>query len=362
MQTKNSTSSPTNLTTVAAYSRKSIKIGAILAVFFLFSKFIFVGLKTIYLVINPPPPPPPTVGFGKIPAISFPSQEDVVKPNIYRLELATGSFPKFEDKEKVYLMKTSARSILNEDRAKKIAESFGFSGSGDNINDEYVRWTKNDMLSSTLEVDLVTLNSKYRTDFLSKAELLSNSNLPNLDQAKRALKMYVGKAYSLEDEILKGPINTKYLKAIGDRLVEAASFSDAEFIEVNINRENIAGKYKIVTAKGNQGIIRGIVKGGLSYTDNIVEFDFFYQGIFYDQDHSYPLRSVDSAWEVLKSGEGYIAQNDGLDQVTVRHVSLGYYDSIQREQQYMQPVFIFEGDDDFMGLVSAVDPIWIDKE
>ncbi len=45
--------------------------------------------------------------------------------------------------------------------------------------------------------------------------------------------------------------------------------------------------------------------------------------------------------------------------VVVRNVYLAYYDSFE-PQTYMQPVFVFEGDDNFQALVPAVSQEWIE--
>jgi len=40
-------------------------------------------------------------------------------------------------------------------------------------------------------------------------------------------------------------------------------------------------------------------------------------------------------------------------------VYLAYYDSLD-PQTYLQPVFVFEGDDDFLAYVPAVEAAWVD--
>ena len=74
--------------------------------------------------------------------------------------------------------------------------------------------------------------------------------------------------------------------------------------------------------------------------------------------HTYPLRDPRTAWNIIKSGEGYIASYDGEGQAVIRTVKLGYYDDFE-EQEYLQPVYVFEGDNDFIGYVSALDPQYV---
>jgi len=66
------------------------------------------------------------------------------------------------------------------------------------------------------------------------------------------------------------------------------------------------------------------------------------------------LRTIQQAWEELKAGKGYIAQIDnGVSEVTVRKVELAYFDSFE-PQKYMQPVYVFSGDNNFVGYIQAV--------
>ncbi|MBI5619928.1 hypothetical protein HY950_03130, partial [Candidatus Gottesmanbacteria bacterium] len=64
------------------------------------------------------------------------------------------------------------------------------------------------------------------------------------------------------------------------------------------------------------------------------------------------------AWQELQSGMGFIARYPATGaSVTVRNVTIAYYDSFE-PQMYLQPVFVFEGDDGFVSYVPAVAPPW----
>ena len=42
----------------------------------------------------------------------------------------------------------------------------------------------------------------------------------------------------------------------------------------------------------------------------------------------------------------------------IRRVYLGYYDDFE-EQEYLQPIIVFEGDDGFLGYVHALDQTYV---
>ncbi len=69
---------------------------------------------------------------------------------------------------------------------------------------------------------------------------------------------------------------------------------------------------------------------------------------------SYPLKSIDSAWETLKKGDGYIASAEqDLQAVVVRRIYLAYFDA-EEAQQFLQPIYVFAGDNSFLAYVPAI--------
>jgi len=63
----------------------------------------------------------------------------------------------------------------------------------------------------------------------------------------------------------------------------------------------------------------------------------------------------------MQGGKGYIA-NLGESQsgnIVIRNVSLAYYDADQ-PQNFLQPIYVFEGDNNFIGFVPAVSSQWME--
>ena len=145
----------------------------------------------------------------------------------------------------------------------------------------------------------------------------------------------------------------KFLKAFGRELKPTVSLSEADFIQVDFYRANIEDTYSAVTPDPTKGVVRGIVSGNTRFGD-IVYLEYNYYLVNYEVGETYPLTTAGAAWSKLQQGEGYIARLDsGVDQVTVRRVGLGYYDSYE-PQSYLQPVFVFTGDDNFVAYISAI--------
>ncbi len=349
-------SSGLNLTQVAYAGRQTVKFGLIFLVLFMVGRTFLSAFRAYWIATHPAPPPPPTVGFGLLPPLRFPAKSQDEKPTSYQMETATGTWPQFGDRAKVFLMTKSAPSLLDDDRAKAIAASFDFLFVPDVISSEVYRFSKLQPFNSTFEIHTRTYDFTLSTDYLSRPELLGNKNVPDQLAAVEMVKNTLRKAELLSDDLATSSGETIYLKALGTQLSPALSFSDTDFVQVDLYRAPIDGIYHFYSPAGNKANVHAIVIG--EGNGSLGELVFHHQEIDYSQIHTYPLRSVQSAWKLLQSNEGYVAVKGASDTAIVRSVSLGYYDDNQ-EQDYMQPIYVFEGDDGFLGFVSAIDPAYI---
>ena len=156
-----------------------------------------------------------------------------------------------------------------------------------------------------------------------------------------------------------GEIN--YQKSLGGELSPALSLSDADFVKIDLNRFPIDDFYPIYTPVGNKGVISAIVSGAFSGNNSIVEIDYFYHEVDYLTYETYPLRGVRSAWKMVQAGEAFIADGQNLPRAVVRSVELAYFDDFSY-QAFLQPIYVFKGDDNFLAYVSAVHPNYLERE
>jgi len=78
-----------------------------------------------------------------------------------------------------------------------------------------------------------------------------------------------------------------------------------------------------------------------------------------DQVGLYPLRSAQQAWEDLKKGQGAVVSSQAkLGEIKIQKVFLAYYDPAVY-QEYVQPVYVFLGNNEFVAYVSAVSEEYI---
>lgn len=340
------------LTKATKFGRAFVKWGSIFLVVMMVGRITLAAAVAYWKATHPPPPPAPTRGFGKLPDIVFPSVEK--KPTTYKLELPTGTFPSFGDRAKVYFMPKAAPSLLDTDVAKNTARRMGFLTDPETLDATTLRWSRSQTLNISLELDIISHNLEYKTDYLAHPELILNSKVPTAFDAVRQVKGFLSAADLLPADVSSSSGEVTYLRAVGGELKEAVSVSEAQFIEVNLNRYPMEAKYPIYTEDGKTGTIHAILSSGLG-GNGIVELQRNYWPVDYSLTHTYYLRTPDSAWGILQSGNGYVANAGTQDVATIRSVELGYFEG-KESQTYLQPVYVFKGDSGFLGYVPALSP------
>ena len=347
-----------NLTKVAFLTRQAIKASGVLIILIIVGQMLFNSFRNYWIATHPAPPPPPTVGFGALPAPDF-TVEPKLKakvPKTYKLETATGGFGSFPTQLPVYLMPKKTPSLLDHEKATQIAKAYGFVFEPEVIDDRHYRWTKPGKITQVFDLNIVDHTFLYQTDFLEKPELiLEGDELPTKFQAVELVKGFLKTGDLLGKDVATASGEIKYLKIVGSELEPALSVSDAELMQVDLNRTPIEGKYPTYTQEGDRGIIHALVSAYGRGSQSLVKVRNAYYPVDYLNYETYPLKSPKEAWNLLISGHGHVATNRSPnDQVVVREVELAYYDDVNGTQ-YLQPIYVFKGDNGFLGMVPAVD-------
>ncbi|PIR59440.1 MAG: hypothetical protein COU69_00385 [Candidatus Pacebacteria bacterium CG10_big_fil_rev_8_21_14_0_10_56_10] len=348
------------LTDITYLGRQGVKLTAVILVLLIVGRTTLELFAGYWRATHPAPPPPPTVGFGLLPTIEFPPPADnqpPASPSQLVLETATGGLPEFSDRAKVFFMPSSQLGLFDEERAQRIAANLGFTKGPHKTGTRIFRWTKSSPLTATFQLDIQSLEFSITTDFLERPELLSN-DLPSSRQAVERVKSLIASVQPLPEDLVQAPAEVTLLESLGTGdLQPAIAPVYADFYQVDINRTPIDDQFKVYTPVASRGIVHAVVAGGLGSSDSVVLLEFEYRPVDYTQVHTYPLRSVQTAWRQLQTGAGYIASPPDTNQsrVVVREVELGYYDDFA-DQSYLQPIYVFVGDGGFLGYVSAIDP------
>lgn len=348
------------LTETAYYARKTIRYSIIALILLIFLKISLSTFISYWKRTHPPPPPPPNVLFGKIPLIEFPKNEATISSLIYELETVTGDFPKMPTQAKVYFLPPIAPNLMGYDAAKERAKKMGFESEPEKLNERTFKWIDPKYPARKLMIDIVNGNFRIEYDYTTDQSILTEKDLPGKERGVQEARSFLSRFELLKPDLDEGKTIISYLKVESNTLVEVSSLLEANFIKIIILREEIDG-LPVYYSDINKGPIVMILSGARDEKKRLVSLEYNYQLVDYENFATYPIISPEKAFEELKAGRGYVVSYEGgKNKAVIREVILGYFDS-ERPQTYLQPIYIFLGDDSFIGYVQAVKEEWIKK-
>lgn len=341
----------TSLTQIAINIRKVIRYGIFFLIFLIVGRiFLGIGLG-IYRTIFPPAPPPPTVTFGKLPKLPFP-QKTALANLTYTLETAEGGLPKLATQAKVFFMPKLSPNLLSLDLAKEKAGSLGFTTDPQKVSETVYRFS-NKSSPSTLEFNIVTGIFSISYDLGADSSPLQRRP-PVAEIAASQIRSYLSSASSLPED-LTGPTNYGYLKLSEGKFVSALSLSEANLVKVNLFRKSY-DDLDSLTPDPNEANVWFVVSGAMEKEKQIVAGQYHYFSVDEGKYSTYPIKTVQAAWDELGAGKAYLATpgiNKDGDKITIRKIYLAYYDAGEPTDFY-QPIFVFEGDRGFISYLPAV--------
>ncbi|MBI5356304.1 hypothetical protein HZB78_01690 [Candidatus Collierbacteria bacterium] len=346
-----------SLTETAHYARKAIKFSAVGLVSIVVLRISWGIFFRWWIVVNPPPPPPPTVAFG---VLSAPIFLTPVKNTItsYRLETVSGVAPGFGTQAKVFFMPSFRANVFGAELATKMASSMGFSLQPETTDEQIYVWSRIGTLPGELKINLITGFFSLTTAWHQDSELVKG-RAPSEEEASRYAKDFLSRLNLLPSDLNTGKTGVEYLKAGAGILLPAVSQSEANFARVHIFRAD-TNSLPVVTERQDEALAQVIVSNNSS-SKQVIGVEYKYSPLAIDKFATYPLRTTQTAWQQLQSGEGVITQVvGGTSEAVVRNVEMAYYDS-STPQEFFQPVYVFTGDNGFKAYVPAIDPKWLSK-
>ena len=321
--------------------------------------FIFILLTIISSIRNiffPTPQPPPTVSFGKLPAISY-ETTGLKNTFNYTLETNTGNLPNLPDRENVYKINNPTPNFLNLSDATNIASQNNFTSSPIAISDIVYKWTTSTP-SSSLTMNIVDNNFNYSYNFLSDQNVIQAVNLPNttaaIQTATNFFSQYITK---LPSDIDTTNAPTTLLMINNSNIIPAPSFSQTQIIRVDFYQNNV-NNLPIYYPNFPNSLLYAYVGGGAN-NPQVLKASYFYKNIS-TTNSTYPIKTAAQAFDELKKGGGYISSsyNGNSKNINIRSVNLGYI-LYSDAQNYLMPVIVFKGDNNFYAFISAVTDQWI---
>lgn len=362
------------LTEVARISRKIIKfsaygfVGAIIL-----SSIIFPIIKIIYKQLNPPEPYLLSTSRTKLPQINFP--EIVEYKHNFTIQTPDNKLPTFPDRARVFYIYEKPKGFAAEAKAKEMAAIFKFEGeptvAGNGL--DYV-WQQR--LPALLEFSYNIKSASFKMAYQWQSTELGISSFSTKENLVSKANSFLQLTKEDLSDIDLINAHLTYLKASGNSLKKAVSFSDSDFVRLDFFKQNISYSNKDLYYYQDQDYQKKIKEAAYSFpiyankidesnisltfsgsnnlssiNRGLVDYKFFQSNISYlasgYQDKStYYLKPVSVAFDELIQGKAYVANKalENTAEVPIRRVYLAYYDSAIY-QQYLQPIYIFSEND-----------------
>jgi hypothetical protein len=212
---------------------------------------------------------------------------------------------------------------------------------------------KNDSLNQTLTMNVLDGSFNLKYPYESDQLLLNPEKMPTKEEAITIAKGYLSGANKYPTDLSEGEKKVSYWKISFDGLKSVSSLSEANIIRVDFFRTNIADNLKIVSGDVNSASVSVLVTGSQLEGKKIVEVNYKYTQIDREIFSTYPIKTPEQAWTDLNAGNYWPASDVETKDVTIRQMYLAYFEPISLTN-YLQPIYVFEGDGNFVGYVSAV--------
>ncbi|MBI5619607.1 hypothetical protein HY950_01480 [Candidatus Gottesmanbacteria bacterium] len=347
-----------NLTETAYYTRRTINWIILVFIGYFILRLFWGLIATTWTALFPPKPPPPNHAFGKLPALKFPTSAASPSGQLtFRLETIEGSVPRASASATVYFMPKTPANLLALTKTQDFANRLGLSPTPIEETKNIYRFEDPDVPIRRLRYDIVSNNFILRYGFEQDTGVLAERNLPTATGAIAEANTLLQTYDLLPTDLASGRRAVSFLRLTGNRLARTSSLSQADAVQVDFFRPPVGG-IPVVTPYPDEGPISVIFSGATNIKRRILQFAYTHWPVDTQTSASYALKTTTQAWQELQSGMGFIARYPATGaSVTVRNVTLAYYDSFE-PQMYLQPVFVFEGDDGFVSYVPAVAPPW----
>lgn len=312
-------------------------------------------IYNIYKTLNPAPPPPPQVSFGKIENLNFPKEEENKKIN-YSLNTISGTLPNFPTQLKVYRIQKNKANLLALTQVKEKVRNIGFSENPTKLSPGIYQWTDKSF-SRRILFNIVSFNFNLSSFYLFDTKLSSPSNILSINDAINSVNSFLAKLELAPNDIDSLKTKTTLFSIKNNSLSPATSLSKTQVIRVDLFQKDI-DNLPIVYPGPNSSTINFMVAGE-KLNPEIVEANFFNQPIS-SKSATYPIKTAKTAFEDLKKGKTYIASSIEKNNVLIKNIFLAYFLG-DNEQNYLSPVVVFEGDNNFTAYVPAVTDEWVNK-
>lgn len=343
------------LTQLSEYLRKYYPYAIVGALFFF---ILFYSIQLVLLIVESRKPVPITINpvFNQLkrPYLSEATPSGNIK---YVFDTIAGEPETATKTAKVYFLPQAETKFGYRERLYLIAKSLGFNTEASGYRLVGSLATFNEP-TQKLSIDIKNFNFEYKYSMEENKAMFESASIPSRDESVSKAVEFLQKAGRYPEELAQGKTNVLYLRynPENNSMVFVDSNTRANVVEVDFYRPDIEAQpntIPVVSPKyfNSQNYVLLMFHADGSYKVLRSQVKFFDRSS--DQVGVYPLRTGIEAYADLKAGKGYVVSGQIGPRVTIKKMFLGYFDP-DVYQEYLQPVYVFIGDDDFVAYVSAV--------
>jgi hypothetical protein len=346
------------LTEIVYYFRK---LAPVIILSFIFCILFYFLIKLTWPMLFPPQPKPLATDpiFGKITRMKFTHVIDYPPNPDFILDTIEGEPVTATQTAKIFYLPQAPPRFGYLQTIYLMAQNLGFDTelTKHKIENEEAVFQDEE---KKLTIDIANFNFEFKYNYENNEEIFTNAVLISEDLIKERIKQFLRILGKYSEELAKGRDNLIYLnyntqtKELGvvDKISEANAF------EMDFYRPDI-DSFPIVSPKyfNSQNYVIMLFRNE-QYKILKAQIRFFEKK---DQKVGvYPLKSGKQAWQELKEKAGVIVSaGKNSNQLIIKKMFLGYYDP-DVYQEYLQPVYVFLGDNGFAAYVPAIKEEYIE--
>ncbi|OGG15136.1 hypothetical protein A2773_04570 [Candidatus Gottesmanbacteria bacterium RIFCSPHIGHO2_01_FULL_39_10] len=351
------------LTEISVYSRKAIIWLIAIVIGFIVLKILLNVFTSYWRAAHPPPAAKPNVLFDKLPTPQFPEDMKTSAGLTIKLENIEGRPPETTPSGMVYFMPKKLPSLLAPAKAKDFAARIEFLSEPQVISTNQYRFIDTNDPKRVLNLDIINLNFDLTYDYASDPSTFEKVGMDEPDKIIETVKGYMQNNGLVDSSIFSVPPVVIYYRydSTTHILKPVIPKEDADAARVDFFRPDIFG-YKMLTSGYNRSYNYAIISTSGILKNKFLKINYTFWPIDFGNAATYPLRTSQSAWEDLVAGNGMVAtmgENTEESTIVIRKIYLAYYDSGFADN-YLQPIFVFEGDRGFFAYVPAILKDWLE--
>ncbi|MBI4004658.1 hypothetical protein HY358_00815 [Candidatus Roizmanbacteria bacterium] len=276
----------------------------------------------------------------------------------YTLDTVEGQPITATDSAQVFFFPPSTARFGFRDKIYVVAKTLGF-------NTELTKHTLDGTQAiftepnQRLSIDITNFNFTYEYEIAQDEDVLKNTTIPRPEDIEEKAMDFLRTISRYPEELAKGKLNIIYhvYDRENNRLTSTSRPQDANVVEVDFYRPDIEAQPQSIAVvapkyfNSQNYVIMVFGENGFKVLKAQVQF-------FEKSDGTvgiYPLKTGDQAYEALRAGKGIVVSRaeNAPTNITIKKMFLGYYDP-DTYQEYLQPIYVFLGEHEFVGYVPAV--------